>query len=57
MFECLFSGAFTSTALRDDLGRLADEFEEPVDRCFEPRAVNLNLASIASRFLDCGGRL
>jgi hypothetical protein len=52
MFECLFSGAFTSTVLRDDLGRLAEEFELPVGRCFEPRAVNLNLASMASRFFD-----
>lgn len=42
--------------LRDDRGRLVvDELGEA--RCFVPRAVNLNLGSIASKFLDCGGRL
>jgi hypothetical protein len=34
-----------------------DELELPVARCFDPIAVNLNLESIASRFLDWGGRL
>jgi hypothetical protein len=58
IWECLFSvlPVFTSTVLRDDRGRLTvDALGEA--RCFAPRAVNLNLGSIASRFLDCGGRL
>lgn len=59
IWECLFSALLLlciSTALRDDLGRLVED-ELGVGRCFEPRAVNLNLGSMASRFLDCGGRL
>ena len=55
--ECLFSGTLESTVLREDLGRLVEELELLVGRCFAPRAPNLNLASIASRFLDWGGRL
>jgi hypothetical protein len=57
MCECFFSGAFESIVLRDDLGRLTVEEEVGVGRCFEPRAVNLNLESIASRFFGWGGRL
>lgn len=45
----------TSTALRDERGRLLPD--ELVVRLFDPRAVNLNLGSMASKFLDCGGRL
>ncbi len=58
MWECLFSEwlLVTSKALREDRGRVVvDELGDA--RLFEPRAVNLNLGSMASRFLDCGGRL
>lgn len=46
---CLFSGGFTSTVLREDLGRLIED--ELGGRCF-PRALNLNRWSMASRFFD-----
>lgn len=56
-FECFFSGTLLSIVLLDDLGKLMDDEELDCGRCLEPRAVNLNLESIASRFFDCGGRL
>jgi hypothetical protein len=42
--------------LLDDLGRLVED-ELGVALFFDPRAVNLNRWSMASRFLDCGGLL
>ena len=52
IWECLlFSPLFTSTWLHDDRGRDTED-ELVVARCFEFNAVNLNLGSIESRFLD-----
>lgn len=54
MCECLLFSGFSSAVLRDDLGRVLEELD--VGRAF-PRALNLNRGSMASRFLDWGGRL
>ena len=52
----LFSPFFISPELRDDLGKLIEEALGEIP-FLELLPLKINLASMASRFLDCGARL